>query len=480
MRRISPFKYGSSLLLSLLVFTGSAWAADYTEEQYVNEVMAGSKDLQATQQDIRASRIDEGQVDLQLSPILNASTAINQDRRQQQFSSPSYESANTVMADASVSQQTSQGTRYKVGVEGRQMHLKGINLGPNAPRMDADLATLSPSIEVSQSLWQNAWGRSIELQRSALTSATRIQERQLEAMQAGKRLEARLAYGRVVFARERVQNAEESLANAEKILKYVKDKANRNLAETSDLLQSQALTASRELELRQAQAELDEAHVFFNSLRQRSGPAPEKLQSLKAITTPVKTQSLDVNNRVELAIYEAQLKATTSSIELEKENARSTFEVFASYSALSTREEIMDTPSGFGSPYQPNTTIGLRLSMPLDQGLVNRQLQASSVRKTATELRREDERIKLQAELSSLLVKRKDSMATLAVAEKLETLQRKKLDNEQKEYRNGRSTTYQILMFTQDLANAEFAKLQILYSLKIIDSQIRMYERNAA
>jgi outer membrane protein TolC len=410
---------------------------------------------------------------------LNSTLAVNQDRRQQQFSSPSYESANTLMADASIAQQTRRGTSYKVGIEARQMQLNGINLGPGLPRMDADLATLSPSIEVSQALWQNAWGRSFELQRNALSSATRVREKQLEALQVAKKLEARLSYGRVVFARERVQNAEQSLANAEKILKYLRKKESRNLAETSDLLQSQALVASRELELRQALAELDEAQVFFNSLRHKTGNVSERLQSLKSIANTSRNQNLDVSHRAELAIYEEQLNATMSSIELEREKTKPSFEVFASYAALSTREDLVNTPSGFGSPYQPNTTIGLRLSMPLDQDLIDRQLQASSVRKSATELRRENERNNLQKDLNTLLVKRKDSIATLAVAEKLEDLQRRKLANEQKEYRNGRSTTYQILMFTQDLATAEFAKLQALYSLKIIDAQLRMYERNA-
>lgn len=472
-------RFWPPLWLAILASTGPLLAADYTEEQYVNEVMAVNKELQAAQEDIRASRIDEGQVDQQLAPVLNSTLALNQNRQQQQFSSPSYESANTLMANASIAQQTARGTSYKVGMEARQMQLNGINLGPGMPRMDADIATLSPSIEVSQALWQNAWGRSIELQRSALSSATRIQEKQLEAMQVGKKLEARLAYGRVVFARERLQNAQESLVNAEKILKYVRDKASRNLAETSDLLQSQALVASRELELRQAQAEQDEAQVFFNSLRHKTGAVPERLQSLKSIASTSRNGNLDVSHRAELAIYEEQLKASSSSIELEREKTKPSFEVFASYSALSTREELINTPSGFASPYQPNTTIGLRLSMPLDRDLIERQLQASSVRKTATELRRENERINLQKELNSLLVKRKDSLATLAVAEKLEDLQKRKLANEQKEYRNGRSTTYQILMFTQDLASAEFARLQALYSLKIIDAQLRMYERNA-
>lgn len=479
MRPKALVRFWPPLWLALLASARPLLGAEYTEEQYVNEVMTVNKELQANQEDIRASRIDEGQVDLQLAPVLNSTVALNQDRRQQQFSSPSYESANTLMADASIAQQTRLGTSYKVGVEARQMQLNGINIGPGLPRMDADVATLSPSIEVSQALWQNAWGRSIELQRNALSSATRVREKQLEALQVGKKLEARLAYGRVVFARERVQNAEQALANAEKILKYLRDKASRNLAETSDLLQSQALVVSRELELRQALAEQDEAQVFFNSLRHKTGTVSERLQSLKSIAASSRNQSLDVGHRAELAIYEEQLKATTSSIELEREKTKPSFEVFASYSALSTREDLANTPSGFGSPYQPNTTIGLRLSMPLDQDLIDRQLQASTVRKTATELRRENERINLQKELNTLLVKRKDSLATLAVAEKLEDLQRKKLANEQKEYRNGRSTTYQILMFSQDLATAEFARLQALYSLKIVDAQLRMYERNA-
>ena len=478
MRRLSVTRFWPSLILAFCVSL-PVRAAEYTEEQYVTDVLAVNKELQASVQEIRASQLDETQIDLQLSPQLNSSVAINQDRRQQQFSSPSYESANTLMANASVSQQTSLGTSFKVGMEATQMQLKGINLGPTVPGFDADLARLSPSIEVAQSLWQNAWGYSIELQRSAQSSATRIREKQLGAIQMGQRLEARLAYARVVFARERVLNAERALANANKIMKYIQDKAMRNLAEPSDLLQSQALVASRELELKQAEGERDEASVFFNALRQTNGSLPAQLQPLKAIAQTSKSSQLDVNHRVELAVYDEQLQLSSAAIELEREKTKPTLEAFASYAVLSTREELINTPSGFGSPYQPNTTLGLRLSMPLDRELVDRQLQASSVRKNVTELRKENERNTLQKQLSSLMVQRKDSLETLALAEKLETLQRKKLANEQQEYRNGRSTTYQILMFSQDLASAEFAKLQVLYALKIVDSQLRMFERNA-
>jgi outer membrane protein TolC len=61
-------------------------------------------------------------------------------------------------------------------------------------------------------------------------------------------------------------------------------------------------------------------------------------------------------------------------------------------------------------------------------------------------------------------------------SKQLELIQKQKLDNEQKEYKNGRSTTYQLLMFAQDLAQAELARLESAYRLALLDIQLSLYQ----
>jgi outer membrane protein TolC len=64
----------------------------------------------------------------------------------------------------------------------------------------------------------------------------------------------------------------------------------------------------------------------------------------------------------------------------------------------------------------------------------------------------------------------------LAIAKNLEEIQQAKLKNEQIEFRNGRSTTYQILMFAQDLANAELSRLKAVYDILLIDIQLGLFQ----
>ena len=63
----------------------------------------------------------------------------------------------------------------------------------------------------------------------------------------------------------------------------------------------------------------------------------------------------------------------------------------------------------------------------------------------------------------------------LALSQKLETVQEKKLIAEKRRYNGGRSTIFQVLQFEQDLANAQLLKLRNKNELIATYNQLKLF-----
>ncbi len=76
-----------------------------------------------------------------------------------------------------------------------------MHLAPNAAPQDMRLATAAPSIEITQSLWQNAFGRGIDLQRQAAVAQTRSQKADIAATQKSLEVDAKAKFWTVWYLR---------------------------------------------------------------------------------------------------------------------------------------------------------------------------------------------------------------------------------------------------------------------------------------
>ena len=57
----------------------------------------------------------------------------------------------------------------------------------------------------------------------------------------------------------------------------------------------------------------------------------------------------------------------------------------------------------------------------------------------------------------------------------MEEIQKKKLNSEKNRYSKGRTTTFQVLQFEQDFANAQLMKLRNEQELIIVYNQLKMF-----
>ena len=266
-QRLRTWTIFSGILCALSHLAEAAEADVYTEDQFVTAALEASLSLVSAKNQLAAAKLDEKQVDLQTAPQLSSSLSSINDRNPSTMTTPSYSSLSGTEYNLGVSQQFRYGTKAKLGFSLKNNTLRDVTIAPSPSSSDLDTSVFAPTIEVSQSLLQNGFGRALSLQRELLARQSDGQSSELLIRQQAVTLEAKLAYYRLAFMRDRVATARSTLDTAQKILQFVTAKVHNNLYEKGDLLQTEALVESRKIELKSAIMEQTSAEIAFNSLR---------------------------------------------------------------------------------------------------------------------------------------------------------------------------------------------------------------------
>ncbi|MBM4252538.1 MAG: TolC family protein [Deltaproteobacteria bacterium] len=454
----------------------AAAVVNYSVEAYTDAVLKTQPGLAAQQNQLEAAQSDERQVGLLTAPQLQTKVTAVNDRRPPLSLAPGYSSLTGNMIQASVAQQFSTGTMAKLTFDLQSVHFNDFRLSPQTPGVDQEIHTFAPSFELSQPLWRGALGRSIQNQKELMGAQKDTQSSSLRIKTKEVKLGAELAYYRLAFARDRVMISETTLSTAEKILAFVKSKQSQNLYEKGDLLQAQALVESRRLELQEALSEVRSAALAFNVGRGvMSDQVSEGISSLRMMEVAKDSPKVGVDKQPELAMIRNQIDVASSAMAVAEEQSLPSLNAFASYGLQSRFDDLAKTMRNTIDPYNPMLTVGIALDMPLDRDLVKAATEAARHRRVAAQNLLEDATRNLSRAVTDLNIKRSEAIKVYAMAKSLELVQDEKLKNEQRQYRNGRSTTYQLLMFSQDLAMAELGRVKAAYAVYVIDAQLRQF-----
>jgi outer membrane protein TolC len=114
--------------------------------------------------------------------------------------------------------------------------------------------------------------------------------------------------------------------------------------------------------------------------------------------------------------------------------------------------------------------------MALNRSLASKSVDALRLKKQALAEQRAEALTQFEKEVASLLENHRQGLMSFKIAKDLETIQRDRVQNQQKEFRNGRSTTYNMLLAEQDLNESELGRLQAAYSIKITEAQLALYK----
>jgi outer membrane protein TolC len=119
--------------------------------------------------------------------------------------------------------------------------------------------------------------------------------------------------------------------------------------------------------------------------------------------------------------------------------------------------------------------IGLRITAPICGDIKARKEQAAALEAESLRIAAKQRTFEAERDWNELTKRLADSRSKLVLARSLEEIQKKKLDHEQIKQRSGRSTTYQVLTFEQDFANAQLNSLRIKAETAEILSRMKVF-----
>lgn len=121
------------------------------------------------------------------------------------------------------------------------------------------------------------------------------------------------------------------------------------------------------------------------------------------------------------------------------------------------------------------SVIGVRFTTPLDFGSLADYRDSYQREKVASEMRMKRKTFEVEREWEILTERFDNFKQRLLLTQKLEKVQERKLHAEKRRYNQGRTTTFQVLQFEQDYANAQLLKLRNERELITVYNQIMLF-----
>jgi outer membrane protein TolC len=331
-------------------------------------------------------------------------------------------------------------------------------------------------LELSQSLWRNFLGSEFkatseiaEASSMAVHHAERFKQKMLIA-------QAESAYYRLALAREAIKIQKDLVERARQILDWASKRVRNQLADRADMLQAKAAYQSREIDYKNQMNEERSAALTFNTLRNlQNETVADELQSVsisdvmslkapKKADLPADLAAAEQNERIQAAQNELAKQKTLPDVSLFGNIGLNGVDSFKNPAI----RESFNTNT-------PTYLVGIKLSMPLTV------FDASDIRagrerqRLAAESNVRQKRLESLQNWEDLNQKFTESLERLKLIEALATAQKEKLDHEKYRLQVGRTTTYQVLLFEQDFAQAVLAKIRTETEILSLHSQLKTY-----
>ncbi len=294
--------------------------------------------------------------------------------------------------------------------------------------------------------------------------------------------DAEYAYWRLSTALEKVGIQEAALKAGQNIYTFVNNQNRKNLGETADVLQARALTEANELQLQQAINEREAAKRTFNTyLNLPSGTTIPELEKINyAELESMQVPEVRPGDRLDLKAARAQADLAKASAILIKERNKPTLDVIGGYSLHGRGVETSNAFENASKTNRDAGYVGVLFQVPLN-------FKATSDAKAGADRLRDSAEINVQniaynqdQDWIALKDKLNESKITLKLARTMESAQKSKLENERSRLRQGRTTTYQVLLFEQDYTAASASRVQAARDIVALQTQIKLYQTTPA
>lgn len=444
-------------------------------EEYLAQVEKQSLAYQRNEASAEGSRLVSREADLLTSPVFFASAKYNFDGKMLNPPATSYEDIKTNTYSLGVSQQFSFGLQAKFSYSLNKTEYVGANFNPGVYNEFWDL---SPRVELVMPLWANGFGRTVEANKEVVRQQNLANEFSALAQSKNLLTEAEFAYWRLSTALERVAIQETALKAGQSIYNFVDNQKRKNLGETADVLQAKALTEANQLQLQQAVNEREAAKRVFNTYLNL--PADTGVVNLDPIDYSV-LENIAIpsdrpGDRLDLKAAKAQAALARASSILIAERNKPSLDVIGGYALNGRAIEASNAFENAAKTNRDSGYVGVMFQIPLNFKATS-DARAGALRlRDSAEINVQNIAFTQDQDWLTLKEKMNESKITLKLARNMESAQKAKLENGRKKLREGRATTYQVLLFEQDYTTAAASRVQAVRDIVALQTQIKLYQ----
>lgn len=463
-----------TILVILLMGSNALAEPPLTMDKYLEQVRTSYQGYKGSKDNRAAAEDKSAQADLITAFKIEGSYQNTKDEKLSSSPALTYDRMDLETYSLGVAKTTSFGLDAKLSYDIDQV--KYISPSSTIPGGNP-LSSSTPTLTLTQSLFQNGFGSKTRAQVDASRAQAIAERENSEANLDSIIQKASVAYWNLVFYREVLSIQKAALEQSEAIYKYNSKRSGMNLTDKADALQSKANFESKKLDLQSA---IDNEEIYLRQFNlYRNAPPMENPGVLGPFDWSMISKFKipeSRKDRADVRAAKAQAEADAANYKVVAESYKPVLNVYGSYSLNGRASSYNDAISDSYSANRPTTTVGLTFSMPLDIGSLNKAKSAAKAQVGVSETNYQQKVLDQEASWIDLRARISAVQKRVELSESIVSAQFEKLKYERARLKEGRTSTYQVLLFEQDYINARLAQVQNGSELITLLSQIKLYD----
>ncbi len=335
-------------------------------------------------------------------------------------------------------------------------------------------------IELKQSLWRNGFGAktSSDILGARETARADMLDEKFKLQQL--LLKAESAYWALASLNEVIKLQDESVDRAKRMQTLMQKRYGQKLVDDVDYLQTQSAYQARELEWQSLVDERAGLYREFNTYRGLNDNTVEVELDPMPTQEWLARQQINPNKskRADFEALRSRSKAGKARAKAGKSNISPDLDVTASYASNGRDDRFSGSFDQVGEYDRPTWTVGVQLRVPLDFGLTSDLRSAYNSQLTANESKLAQAEFQERRAFEDAYNKRNEAQVRFERMMELEKIQSKMVTRERSRLNNGRTTTFQMITFEQDLAATQIKRVRAQRELIETHNQLKLFQES--
>lgn len=460
--------------LAITLLQNPAWSMDLND--YLKNVENKHRGIRSLETSIDAAQDGKESGDLELTPLLTLSGTIADDKKTpNQFATLGGTETKTSSYSLGLNKKFSTGTDIGVSASAIEVENPGVTTASLAK-----FGTGSLGVSLSQSLWKNAFGSATRLRWDREEHVFSATKAQYELQKRAILVSAEAAYWDYIYSQEQLKIRQASLERARKIETWMNRRVSDGISDRADLLQTQSLVATRQLQLISAQSDFVAAQKAVRDYLEISDK--EILPDLKGDISLARSLQSSLQGRgskvVQLEAYAANATALAkATLAKETEDSYSPdLKLIAAYNTNSFQANMGKAVNKWTDTDTPTTSVGLSLTYYFETDAKSSAKSMAQKEALAAKYTSERKMLESATAWSELNRNYNELSKQIESASKVSSLQSQLAKAQVDKFNKGRAITTDVVNSEEEAAEAELSLTKLKSAQRKMEAQVKLFQ----